>query len=92
MKGGRSLFTCPGCGKSFFYWVQEGVAQPKVRCYFCGAETFPNGEPPAAPAPPAPATGAGAQPPTPPAQVTAPPASKPAAAAQPAEGASSPST
>jgi hypothetical protein len=54
MKGGRQLFTCPKCGKCFFYWVLETVPQPKVKCYFCGAETFPNGEPPPAPAPPTP--------------------------------------
>jgi hypothetical protein len=58
MKGDRRLFTCPACKKCFFYWVPEGVAQPKVKCYFCSVETFPNGEPPAppapAPAPPAP--------------------------------------
>ena len=79
MKGGRHLFTCPACGKCFFYWVLEAVPQPKVKCYFCNAETFPNGEAPApAPAPPAPAA--------------APPAPKPAVAAPPAEGTSSPST
>ncbi len=46
MNGGRQLFTCPECGKWFFYWVPENLAQPKVKCYFCSAETFPNGEPP----------------------------------------------
>jgi hypothetical protein len=51
MKGGRQLFTCPACGKSFFYWVPEAVSQPKVKCYFCNGETFPNGEPPVPPAP-----------------------------------------
>jgi len=62
MKGDRRLFTCPACGKGFFYWIPEAVPQPKVKCYFCGAETFPNGEPPAppapAPAPPAPKSAA----------------------------------
>jgi len=53
MKGGRRLFTCPLCGKCFFYWIPEAAPQPKVKCYFCSAETFPNGEPPAPP-PPAP--------------------------------------
>jgi hypothetical protein len=73
MKGGRQLFTCPACGKCFFYWVQETVPQPKVKCYFCSAETFPNGEPPAAPAPapaPVPTPAAAA----PPAEGTPPPA------------------
>ena len=65
MNGGRQLFTCPACGKCFFYWVPETTRQPKVKCYFCNAEAFPNGEPPpapapspAAPAPPAPPTAA----------------------------------
>ena len=76
MNGGRKLFTCPTCGKCFFYWVPETTIQPKVKCYFCSAEAFPNGEPPqapapspAAPAPPAPAAKA------PPAEGTPPPAS-----------------
>ncbi len=57
MNGGRQLFTCPACGKCFFYWVPETTPQPKVKCYFCSAEAFPNGEPPPAPAPaPTPAT------------------------------------
>lgn len=82
MKGGRQSFKCPGCGKHFFYWVPEGVAQPKVKCYFCGKETFPNGEPAAPPVPaPAPSAPAPAQ-----------PARKPAAAAPPAEGTPPPST
>jgi FOG: FHA domain len=51
MNGGRQLFTCPACGKCFFYWVPETTLQPKVKCYFCNAEAFPNGEPPPAPAP-----------------------------------------
>ncbi len=74
MKGGRQLFTCPKCGKCFFYWVSEVISQPKVKCYFCSAEAFPNGEPPAPPAPaPAPAAPAPA-PPTPKAAVAGPPA------------------
>jgi len=52
MNGGRQLFTCPTCSKCFFYWVPETTSQPKVKCYFCSAEAFPNGEPPPAPAPP----------------------------------------
>jgi hypothetical protein len=62
MTGGRKLFTCSSCGKCFFYWVQEAVPQPKVKCYFCGIEEFPNGEPPAAVAPSVPAAVAAPQP------------------------------
>lgn len=69
MKGGRQLFTCPACGKCFFYWVLEAMRQPKVKCYFCSTETFPNGEPPAPPPPvPNPTVAA------PPAEGTPPPA------------------
>ena len=75
MKGGRQLFTCPACGKCFFYWVPEANSQPKVKCYFCSAETFPSGEPPA---PPSPA-------PAPPTPAPAPPAPEPAVAAPPTE-------
>ena len=65
MNGGRQLFTCPACGKCFFYWVPETTLQPKVKCYFCNAEAFPNGEPPPAPAPtPSPAAPAPPAPPT----------------------------
>src|ERR1035441_3787951 len=64
MKGGRQLFTCPACAKRFFYWVPEATSQPKVKCYFCSAETFPSGEPPAPP-PPAPPPPQPRQPPTP---------------------------
>lgn len=60
MNGGRQLFTCPTCGKCFFYWVPEATPQPKVKCYFCGVEGFPNGEPPPAPVPAAPAPPAAA--------------------------------
>ena len=73
MNGGRKLFTCPTCGKCFFYWVPETTTQPKVKCYFCNAEAFPNGEPPQAPAP---SPAAPAPPATaPPAEGTPPPAS-----------------
>jgi len=64
MNGGRQLYACPKCGKKFFYWVQETTAQPKVKCSFCDAESFPKGEPPAALAPPPQAP---AEPPKPPA-------------------------
>jgi hypothetical protein len=75
MNGGRQLFTCPTCGKCFFYWVPETTPQPKVKCYFCNAEAFPNGEPPAAPAP-APSPAAPVPPAAaPPAEGTPPPAS-----------------
>jgi hypothetical protein len=70
MNGGRQLFTCPTCGKCFFYWVPETTPQPKVKCYFCKAEAFPNGEPP-----PAPAASAAPAAPAPPA--AAPPAESP---------------
>ncbi len=53
MNGAREWFVCVKCGRSFTYWVAEGVGQPKVKCSFCTAEFFPRGEPPAAaPAPP----------------------------------------
>jgi hypothetical protein len=59
MNGDRKLFTCGKCGKKFWYWVLDGVAQPKIKCSFCATESYPNGEPPKppapAPAPPAPA-------------------------------------
>jgi DNA-directed RNA polymerase subunit RPC12/RpoP len=51
MTGGRKLYTCATCGKCFFYWVQDTTPQPRVKCYFCGIEEFPHGEPPAVPAP-----------------------------------------
>lgn len=54
MDGKRRSFDCPSCHRTFTYWVREDVAHPKVKCYFCGKETFPLGEPPAAaPDPPA---------------------------------------
>jgi len=65
MNGDRKLFTCAKCAKKFWYWVLDDVAQPKVKCYYCSTEAYPNGEPPKPPAP-APA------PPSPPAP--APPA------------------
>lgn len=74
MMGGRQLYTCATCGKSFFYWVPDSTSQPKVKCYFCRAEAFPNGEPP-----PAPAAAAAAPAPTAP----APPASTPPAGETP---------
>jgi DNA-directed RNA polymerase subunit RPC12/RpoP len=62
VKGGRQLFTCPSCKKRFTYWILESNPHPKVKCTYCATESFPNGEPPAAPpapakpsAPPAPA-------------------------------------
>jgi DNA-directed RNA polymerase subunit RPC12/RpoP len=66
MNGGRQLYACPKCGKKFFYWVQETTAQPKVKCSFCDAESFPKGEPPP---PPAPAPVEPAKPPAPEASV-----------------------
>ena len=70
MNGGRQLFTCRTCGKCFFYWVPETTPQPKVKCYFCSAEAFPNGEPPPAPTPATPVPPAAA----PPAEGNPPPA------------------
>ena len=56
MNGQRQMFPCPSCGKNFTYWVADGNAHPKIKCSFCAKESFPKGEPPAAPAPaPAPA-------------------------------------
>ena len=51
VKGQRELLTCPACSKRFFYWMLESAPHPKVKCYYCGTESFPKGEPPAAPAP-----------------------------------------
>jgi hypothetical protein len=51
MEGRREMFRCGSCGKSFSYWVPTATEHPKVKCYFCGVELFPKGEPPAAPAP-----------------------------------------
>ena len=65
MNGDRKLFTCAKCAKKFWYWVLDDALQPKIKCYYCATEAYPNGEPPKPPAP-APA------PPAPPAQ--APPA------------------
>ena len=63
MNGGRELFACIKCGLKFFYWVPEANAHPKVKCSFCKTESFPKGEPPAAPAPPAAAPAEAAKPP-----------------------------
>ncbi|KAA0255092.1 hypothetical protein FBQ97_03585 [Acidobacteria bacterium ACD] len=60
MEGTRKTFDCPACTKTFTYWVRADQPHPKVKCYFCSAESFPNGQPPAAPADPpkeAPAAG-----------------------------------
>ena len=55
MEGGRERFHCPSCGRGFNFWVQTITAQPKVKCYYCGKDYFPKGEPPAPPpAPPKP--------------------------------------
>ncbi len=62
MKGGRQRFVCAKCGRPFTYWVVEGSEHPKVKCSFCHTESFPRGEPPAAPAPPAPAKEPGGTP------------------------------
>jgi hypothetical protein len=56
MKGDRRKFTCPACHRAFWYWILEGVEKPKVKCYYCSADSYPFGEPPAPPpAPPKPA-------------------------------------
>ena len=52
MNGGREVFTCGKCERRFTYWVAEGNEHPKVKCSFCGQDSYPKGEPPAAPAPP----------------------------------------
>ncbi|MGA7992643.1 MAG: hypothetical protein WCC53_14485, partial [Thermoanaerobaculia bacterium] len=51
MKGDRKMFSCPSCRRKFWYWVLDDVAQPKIKCYYCSAESYPNGEPPKPPAP-----------------------------------------
>lgn len=51
VKGAREFLTCPSCKKRFSYWILESNPQPKVKCYYCATESFPKGEPPAAPAP-----------------------------------------
>ena len=66
--GARQFLTCPNCKKRFSYWVLESNPHPKVKCYYCATESFPKGEPPAAPAPaptPASAPPAPAAPPAP---------------------------
>jgi DNA-directed RNA polymerase subunit RPC12/RpoP len=64
VKGNRDFFTCTACGKRFSFWVLDSNTQPKVKCYYCGTEAFPKGEPPPAPAP-APVPAAPAPPPNP---------------------------
>ncbi len=51
MKGDRKKFTCPSCKRVFTYWTLDDVAQPKIKCYYCSTESYPNGEPPKPPAP-----------------------------------------
>ncbi len=75
VKGSRETFACPSCRKRFTYWVLDSNPHPKVKCYYCATESYPKGEPPAAPAPDPPA--APAKPAGPP---PAPPAAPPAAA------------
>lgn len=60
VKGAREILTCPSCKKRFTYWVLESSPHPKVKCYYCATESYPKGQPPAAPAP-------AAAPPAPPA-------------------------
>jgi len=55
MQGGREKILCPSCGKPFFYWVPAATGKPKVKCYLCGKESFPKGEPEPAPVVPKPA-------------------------------------
>ena len=45
MQGGREKILCPSCGKAFFSWIPAATEKPKVRCYLCGTESFPRGEP-----------------------------------------------
>lgn len=53
MDGARETFTCPACGRRFTYWVLQGNLHPKVACFYCKKEFFPQGEPPAAKVEPA---------------------------------------
>ncbi|MCK6682883.1 MAG: hypothetical protein L6R30_10770 [Thermoanaerobaculia bacterium] len=46
MTGQRHKFSCASCGKPFTYWVVDGNSHPKPKCYFCGKDFYPNGEPP----------------------------------------------
>jgi len=71
VKGARQFFTCPSCKRRFTYWILEANPHPKVKCTHCATESYPMGEPPAAPAPVAAAPAAPAKPsapapPTPP--------------------------
>jgi hypothetical protein len=59
VKGARQFLTCPSCKKRFTYWLLESNPHPKVKCYYCATESFPKGEPPAAPAPAAPTAPSG---------------------------------
>lgn len=65
MNGDRKLFTCGACGKKFWYWILADVAQPKIKCYYCSTDAYPNGEPPKAPAPAPPPPAAAPPAPTP---------------------------
>jgi DNA-directed RNA polymerase subunit RPC12/RpoP len=67
VKGNRDFFTCTACGKRFTFWTLDDNPHPKVKCYYCGTEAFPKGEPPAAPAPAPAAPPAAPVPPAPPA-------------------------
>lgn len=62
VKGAREFLVCPKCQKRFTYWLLESNPHPKVKCYYCATESFPKGEPPAAPAPAPPAAAAPAPP------------------------------
>jgi len=70
--GAREFLTCPNCKKRFTYWLLESYPHPKVKCYYCATESFPKGEPPAAPVPaPAPPAAAAPPPSSPPPTPTA---------------------
>jgi hypothetical protein len=77
MNGQREMFSCPSCGRTFTYWVADGNPHPKIKCTFCAKESFPKGEPPAAPAPASAPVSASA--PAPAAAAPAPPAKAPPA-------------
>jgi hypothetical protein len=77
VKGARQFFTCPSCSKRFTYWILESNPHPKVKCYYCAKESFPMGEPPAAPAP---SPEAAPKPPAPPAPTAPPTPSSPPSA------------
>ena len=71
VKGAREFVTCSSCKKRFTNWLLESNPHPKVKCYYCATESYPKGEPPAAPAPAA-AAPAPPAPKTPPAPPNAP--------------------